>query len=310
MGIGVNEYARHRGISHPAVSKAIKIGRIKLLPDGTIDPEMADKQWAASVSRVNKPKGDKQGKKSAPAKVAVSDADVTPGAITKLSIPDGLSLTDIKALHEEIKARLAYLGLAKDCGVLSDASLVNKQLFALGRTARDSWLNWVNQVAGGMAAELRVGQHNFTILLENEVKSFLTEISNSKYACIVIDTSEVSLTDAANQIRAASTSYELNVPSGASLTDIKAIHETVKARRALYELIELRENLMDVSKTNEQLIVIHGKIQEGWLAWIDGAAKTLAQELKIDASLVKGALEGRVKDFLAESKAENFQVGA
>lgn len=308
MGIGVNEYARHRGVSHPAVSKAIKLGRIKLLPDGTIDPELADKQWAASVSRVNKPKGGKQAQKTTPAKAAVSDADVTPRAITKLSIPDGLPLTDIKAVHEEIKARLAYLGLAKDCGILSDAALVNKQLFALGRTMRDGWLNWVNQVAGGMAADLRADQHTFTILLENEVKSFLTEIANSKYACIKTDNSDASLTDAASQIRATGNSYDLQVPSGASLTDIKAIHETVKARRALYELIEMRESLMDVSKTNEQLIVMHDKIQAGWLNWIDMAAKTLAQELKLDISVMKGALEGRVKDFLSESKAENCQV--
>lgn len=44
MGIKPSEYAIHRGVSKPAVSKAIKLGRITLLPDGTIDPELADKR--------------------------------------------------------------------------------------------------------------------------------------------------------------------------------------------------------------------------------------------------------------------------
>ena len=29
-------YARHRGVSREAVSKAVKVGRIKLLADGTV----------------------------------------------------------------------------------------------------------------------------------------------------------------------------------------------------------------------------------------------------------------------------------
>lgn len=46
MGLSITGYAKHRGISQPAVSKAIKVGKITLLTDGTIDPELADKQWA------------------------------------------------------------------------------------------------------------------------------------------------------------------------------------------------------------------------------------------------------------------------
>lgn len=44
------EYAKHRGQSKAAVSKAIKAGRISLI-DGKIDPVAADAQWARN-SRV------------------------------------------------------------------------------------------------------------------------------------------------------------------------------------------------------------------------------------------------------------------
>ena len=38
MGLSIRAYARHRGVSHVAVKKAIDTGRITPLPDGTIDP--------------------------------------------------------------------------------------------------------------------------------------------------------------------------------------------------------------------------------------------------------------------------------
>jgi hypothetical protein len=45
MGMSQREYAQHRGVSHTAVRKAVKASRITTLPDGTIDPETADREW-------------------------------------------------------------------------------------------------------------------------------------------------------------------------------------------------------------------------------------------------------------------------
>ncbi len=50
MGLSIRAYARHRGVSHVAVKKAIDTGRITPLPDGTIDPVVADAQWAANTT--------------------------------------------------------------------------------------------------------------------------------------------------------------------------------------------------------------------------------------------------------------------
>src|ERR1039457_2191036 len=45
VGLSVRAYARVRGISHVAVLKAIKKGRITQNADGTIDPVRANQEW-------------------------------------------------------------------------------------------------------------------------------------------------------------------------------------------------------------------------------------------------------------------------
>src|SRR5688572_25204215 len=49
MGLSIRAYARHRGVSHVAVLRAAKQGRVSLEPDGTIDPVKADAAWARST---------------------------------------------------------------------------------------------------------------------------------------------------------------------------------------------------------------------------------------------------------------------
>lgn len=46
MGISRRRYAEHRGVSEKAVRKAIAAGRIRVEPDGSIDPAKADGEWA------------------------------------------------------------------------------------------------------------------------------------------------------------------------------------------------------------------------------------------------------------------------
>ena len=48
-GLSQRAYARHRGVTHRAVQKAIKAGRITTNSDGTIDAARADAQWTANT---------------------------------------------------------------------------------------------------------------------------------------------------------------------------------------------------------------------------------------------------------------------
>ena len=49
MGVSLRAYARMRGCSLTAVQKAIASKRITALPDGTIDPERANQEWAKNT---------------------------------------------------------------------------------------------------------------------------------------------------------------------------------------------------------------------------------------------------------------------
>ena len=54
-GLSIRGYARHRKVSHTAVRKALAMGRITAGADGTIDPAVADQQWATSTN-LSKPR--------------------------------------------------------------------------------------------------------------------------------------------------------------------------------------------------------------------------------------------------------------
>ena len=49
IGVSIRGYARMRGCSEGAVRKAIAAKRITPNPDGTIDPERANQEWAKNT---------------------------------------------------------------------------------------------------------------------------------------------------------------------------------------------------------------------------------------------------------------------
>ena len=55
MGVSLREYARRRGVSHVAVMKAIRAGRLTPEPVGTLDPDKADAQWDANTDPARTP---------------------------------------------------------------------------------------------------------------------------------------------------------------------------------------------------------------------------------------------------------------
>ena len=48
MLMGIREYGRHRNVSHVAVLKALRSGRIQQTADGLIDSDQADRDWQAA----------------------------------------------------------------------------------------------------------------------------------------------------------------------------------------------------------------------------------------------------------------------
>ena len=120
--VSQREYARRRGVRHSAVQRAISEGRITTLPDGRIDPAMADRQW--------------------------SENTITPEG-------DGGKLLRARTVYMVSKARLADMQLKRLSGELLPAAEVKIAAFNASRRIRDACMNIPTRCCGAVAAEIR-----------------------------------------------------------------------------------------------------------------------------------------------------------
>lgn len=168
MGLSIRAYARHRGVSHVAVKKAIDTGRITPLPDGTIDPVRADAEWARNTETT--PKGSTRG----PVKTRVAE-DVREGLGAQMPA-GGTTLVQARTINEVVKAQTNKVRLAKLKGELVDRASAIAHVFRLARAEREAWLNWPNRVVPQMAARLGVDEHTLHVVLDAAVREHLMEL--------------------------------------------------------------------------------------------------------------------------------------
>ncbi len=185
MGLSIRAYARHRGVSHVAVKKAIDTGRISQLPDGTIDPVVADAQWAANTTPTRRSvTGEAREVPQAPAAVreipqasskVVREAGEpsTPALST-----GGTSLLQARTVNEVVKAQTNKVRLARLKGELVDRSQAVAHVFKLARAERDAWLNWPARISAQMAAGLGVEPHVLHVALDAAVRQQLQDLGD------------------------------------------------------------------------------------------------------------------------------------
>jgi len=172
MGLSIRAYARHRGVSHVAVKKAIDTGRITTLSDGTIDPDAADAQWAQNTLQPRKtaaPKVHSTKARELPEREALEPS--TPSLST-----GGTSLLQARTVNEVLKAKLNNLELAHRKKELVDRAQAVAHVFKLARVERDAWLNWPARVSGQMASTLGVDPHTMHVTLEAAVREHMIEL--------------------------------------------------------------------------------------------------------------------------------------
>ena len=186
MGLSIRAYARHRGVTDTAVHKAIRSGRINALPDGTIDSDQADDQWARNTS------APKTGTQRPTVKVKVPEVDGDgggdgggAGAATDTASggggagsAGGTSLLQARTVNELVKAQTNKVRLARLKGELIDRPQAIAHVFKLARSERDAWLNWPARVSAQMAAKLELDAHTMHVALENAVREHLQELGN------------------------------------------------------------------------------------------------------------------------------------
>jgi hypothetical protein len=178
MGLSIRAYARRRGVSHVAVLRAIKQGRVPVEPDGTIDPVKADAAWERSTDPGRaKPKSKASAEKLRPVgEAALGSVRET---LKEQGLPAGGNVTFVQArtAHEIAKAHLARLRLQRMKAELVDRARATALVFRLGREERDSWLNWPARIAALIAADLGVEAHAVQKLIEAHVRGHLAELA-------------------------------------------------------------------------------------------------------------------------------------
>jgi hypothetical protein len=187
MGISIRAYARHRGVSHVAVLRAIKTGHITAESDGSIDIAKADAAWQRSSdpAKARKPKPKADAKLQPVPDAAVGSVRDT---LKEQGLPASGSVTFVQArtAHEIAKAHLARLKLQERRNEIVDRSKATALVFRLAREERDAWINWPARSAALMAAELSsangdttalIGAHQMQKVLEAHVRAHLAELA-------------------------------------------------------------------------------------------------------------------------------------
>ena len=187
MGLSIRAYARHRGVSHVAVKKAIDTGRITPLPDGTIDPVVADAQWAANTTPTRRSVADVTSDKttpqvSAPAREAPQAFARPPRETAESPTPalssGGTSLLQARTVNEVVKAQTNKVRLAQLKGELVDRAQAVAHVFKLARAERDAWLNWPARISAQMAAGLGMEPHALHVALDAAVREQLQDLGD------------------------------------------------------------------------------------------------------------------------------------
>jgi hypothetical protein len=189
MGLSIRAYARHRGVSHVAVKKAIDTGRITPLPDGTIDPVAADAQWAANTTptRRSATAETQVTPQLAAAARAIPQAAASASSRPQREIADpptpalstgGTSLLQARTVNEVVKAQTNKVRLARLKGELVDRSQAVAHVFKLARAERDAWLNWPARISAQMAAGLGVDPHVLHVALDAAVRQQLQDLGD------------------------------------------------------------------------------------------------------------------------------------
>lgn len=187
MGLSIRAYARHRGVSHVAVKKAIDTGRITPLPDGTIDPVVADAQWAANTTPTRRSMADAASDKparqvsAASREIPQASAKVVrdqPEPPTPALSSGGTSLLQARTVNEVVKAQTNKVRLAQLKGELVDRAQAVAHVFKLARAERDAWLNWPARISAQMAAGLGVEPHALHVALDAAVREQLQDLGD------------------------------------------------------------------------------------------------------------------------------------
>lgn len=168
--LSMRAYARRRGVSVEAVSKAVKRGRISTVEDADgkrkIDPAIADVQWTA-----NSDPSKFQGSNSAPPPLE----EETPTVADEPKVK-GPSYQQSRAIREALNARLLKLQLDEKSGRLVDGEEIRKLWTTVAGIVRTKVLGIPSKLRQ-QVPDIRPDQYD---ALDRIVRETLEELANER----------------------------------------------------------------------------------------------------------------------------------
>ncbi len=167
------EVARRLGVSHTALQKAQRAGRIAPEPDGGWDVDKVRARLADSSDPVRKtatlaPAPSAALRPAAPPPIAAMPptADPLPRAAQN-------TFHDARTANEVLKAQERRLRLDERKGRLVDKARALLLVHRLAKEERDAVLAWPARVAAEMAAELGVDAHRLQTMMDARLREHL-----------------------------------------------------------------------------------------------------------------------------------------
>ena len=177
MGISLRGYAKHRGVSHTAVQKAVASKRIKLDRDGKIDVEKADRAWEANTDPAHELRSS-HSEQPAPIRLQ-SLRDVPEEPSPGLSVSGGPKQVyqNAKAVEASYRARLAKLEYEEKIGKLLPKDMIQQYIATFSQMVKDHALTQADRLASTMAALDDVASCHRVLLSDG--KSMLVKLNKS-----------------------------------------------------------------------------------------------------------------------------------
>lgn len=160
--VSLTEYSRQRGVSHEAVRKAVKVGRLSKSvvfgPTGKarIIPSIADVEWTTNTD------SSQQRVPAVPPPRPAPEPEPEPTS----NEPRTATFQQARTLREAYMARLAKLEFEEKSGKLVPSEAVKNEAFKTARIVRDNLLNIPDRVAGELAAEANAFKVHQRLTLE------------------------------------------------------------------------------------------------------------------------------------------------
>lgn len=193
-GISIREFARREGCDDKLVRRALQGGKLKALPDGSLDPALIGTGWRHANRHAAAPADTAADTVSAPVRTEL-EAQPHGGALKRSRAeppPDGDAdldgfsrrflagdIPDL-ATSEKVKAAAAAMrqthSALRDANALVEIELAESVLFDTFRAARDAWLNWPAKVGPLVAAELGIEADRVVQALTPHVQQQLEDL--------------------------------------------------------------------------------------------------------------------------------------